>query len=277
MLINSDSQLRTYIPNTLATCSGEATLFDRLQPFLQSAESWLAQYITGSTLLVELQAAPADDQTRDLCCQVISSHAFHEAVPSLDLVLTPSGFGIVSNGNLSPASSDRIQRLLSSLIQRRDHCIDQLLKLLPETCADWLTTEQAGYFGSTIFPRLSVCDFVGKHLNQWDEYHPLRRQLVAIEQELANSYISLPLYSRLRDHALRRTITNEELNVVTQLRSIETDLLLGRPLNYHLLIALVNHIRTNPDTFPEWQNSPTAALFSQRSFQNTPKSAGYWW
>lgn len=38
-----------------------------------------------------------------------------DIVPSLDLVLTPNGFGIVSNQNVAPASRDRVARLIASL------------------------------------------------------------------------------------------------------------------------------------------------------------------
>lgn len=42
---------------------------------------------------------------------MICSFAFEEAIPQLDLVLTPTGFGIVSNQNVAPASADRVKAL----------------------------------------------------------------------------------------------------------------------------------------------------------------------
>ena len=52
------------------------------------------------------------------------------AVPSLDLVLTPNGFGIVSNQNVAPASRERVSRLIASLETSRDNAIEQLVTYL---------------------------------------------------------------------------------------------------------------------------------------------------
>lgn len=45
----------------------------------------------------------------------ICSLAFWDAIPQLDLVLTPTGFGVVSNQNVAPASADRVKALRSQL------------------------------------------------------------------------------------------------------------------------------------------------------------------
>ena len=114
MLITSDTDLRQYIPNTLVTVSGEQTLFDKLQVELQLSEAWLAR-----TFGV-VESTPT-------ACKVLATDAFLRAVPSLDLVLTPNGFGVVSNNTIAPASKDRVDRLLTSLENSRDFAIDQLL------------------------------------------------------------------------------------------------------------------------------------------------------
>ncbi len=49
------------------------------------------------------------------CLQYIIAKAYFDSVPQLDLVLTPTGFGVVSNQNLAPASSDRVLRLQAVL------------------------------------------------------------------------------------------------------------------------------------------------------------------
>ena len=106
MLIINDEQLRQFLPNVLATCDGEVSLFDKLQFHLNNAEQWLAENVTGRDFISTVAGAQADDATRALLCQTIAAHAFHVALPSLDLVLTPTGFGIVSNGNIAPASAE---------------------------------------------------------------------------------------------------------------------------------------------------------------------------
>ena len=141
MLINNDEQLRQFLPNVLATCEGEVSLFDKLQFHLNNAEQWLAENVTGRDFISTVAGAQADDATRALLCQTIAAHAFHVALPSLDLVLTPTGFGIVSNGNIAPASAERVARLSESLLLLRDTLIDQLLSHLCQN-ASWRETPQ---------------------------------------------------------------------------------------------------------------------------------------
>ena len=67
-----------------------------------------------------------------LASQIVVSDAVRCAVPSLDIVLTPNGFGIDSNTNVAPTSKERIERLMASLLDMRDKTVEQLLNQLPQ-------------------------------------------------------------------------------------------------------------------------------------------------
>lgn len=252
-------------------------------------------------------------QLKTLASRAIVSDAFVHAIPSLDLVLTPNGFGIVSNQNVAPASSERVERLIQSLITNRDLAIDALLRLLLQS-ADWRATTQAKYFLATLFPTLSsLCSQLSTTpstkttqttqttkttLSLWDKYTSLHSPLILIEQELADKYISPELYARLRntqttitpqtttttaqstnvtDANQQHIVTNTQpQTLITSLRSIELALLQGNPLPYRQLTAIVNNIRLHPADFPEWHNSSLAQLYAEPAFQNTKSSRGYW-
>lgn len=275
MLINNDEQLRLYVPNVLATCDGEVSLFDKLQFHLNNAERWLAENVAALEFFETVPGANGDDAQRSLACQIVVAHAFHAALPSLDLVLTPSGFGIVSNGNIAPASAERVARLSESLLLLRDTLTNDLLLLLCQN-AQWRESNQGKYFAATLFPSIELSRLAGHTSDLWEHYRSLRQQVLSIEYELATKYISEALYARFRQHALQQTLSATELPIVVNLRNIEIELLTGKPLNYILITSLVNDIRSNPEDFPEWQSSPTAQLFCRPSFQNQQNSHGYW-
>ena len=259
MIIETDSQLRQYIPNALVTVSGEQTLYDKLQVKLQLSEAWFARTfgVVGASTTA---------------CKVLATDAFLRAVPSLDLVLTPNGFGIVSNNTIVPASRDRVDRLIVSLEQNRDFALDQLLHQLLQI-EDWRTTAQGRYFLQTLFqtPFSIPADLRKQHA--LDYFQQSHAQIVLIEQELADKFISEPVYQRLRSD-----IDNPDFaNIIVPLQAIELQLLTGKPLPYKQLIALVDYIRTHEDIFPEWQTSSTAELYKPNSFQNKKSAAGYWW
>ena len=88
--------------------------------------------------------------------KIVADHAFLNAIPSLDLVLTPNGFGIVSNTNVVPASKERIERLVGSLETERDANLEQLLLRLASR-NDWQQSSQGKYFAATLFPFLGLC------------------------------------------------------------------------------------------------------------------------
>lgn len=276
MLIQNDLTLRKFLPNALATCEGEATLYDKLDFYLAGAERWLADNVTGTDLLVTISAKAETEPIRLLCAQIVACHAMYSAVPSLDLVLTPNGFGIVNNGNIVPASADRVKSLRDTLIANRDEYLQQLLLLLSKD-SSWRESEQGKVFGSTLFPTLELCKLMGKTTELWRNYRPLRQQLVLIEDELAEKYISEEIYKRFREHAQSGAMTAKELPLVEILRAIELELLSGKALDYPRIISVVERLRSNPTDFPEWRDSATAMLFCRPAFHNEKSSSGYWW
>ncbi|MBQ7237811.1 MAG: hypothetical protein IJS20_03380 [Bacteroidales bacterium] len=44
----------------------------------------------------------------------------------------------------------------------------------------------------------------------------------------------------------------------------------------HNLLHIVDIIKNNPEEFPEWHASPTAALFAPTNFENKKADKGYW-
>ncbi|MCQ2345729.1 MAG: hypothetical protein MJZ82_03060 [Paludibacteraceae bacterium] len=275
MLIQTDQELRSYLPNVFATCDGEVSLFDKLNFFLSNSERWLAAYFVGDTHLATISSS-SGSPLRSLCCQIVVADAFHGALPSLDLVLTPNGFGIVSNNNVAPASADRVNRLGDALIANRDQLLTSLLLSLAEDNA-WRESEQGQYFAATLWPDLHLATMCGYTSEKWEHYRTLRNALITIERELAEKYISDVLYSRFRQHFLSRSMTVQEKPIIDTLRSLEVELLQGKPLNYSLLMSLVQQIRSDTTHFAEWQTSATAQLYQLPQFENKKKSTAFWW
>ena len=95
MLIQNDTELRKYLPNALTTVEGETPLYDKISPYLSKAQAWLAKHFTGTDILTAIETAEPADPLRELCAHIVAVDAFRRAIPSLDLILTPNGFGIV--------------------------------------------------------------------------------------------------------------------------------------------------------------------------------------
>ncbi len=274
-LIISEEILRKYIPNAFTTVKGEVALFDKLAPQLQIAEDWVITNLTSASVLDHIAGLSDDNNTRTLTSQLIVAIALINAIPSLDLVLTPNGFGVVSNQNVAPASKERLERLIASLKIVRDDCILALLKVLPSQ-SDWLATAQAEFFGATLFPATSIVQDVGAVCaSKWAKYLELRSQIIDLEASLADEWFSPELMSALRSENLRSTLTGERKIVVTQIKAQIIGYLRNGSFNSRRLADIINFIRQRETEFPEWHSSEVARLFSPPIFRNKKESKGY--
>lgn len=277
ILITTDTELRTYVPNALATVAGEMSLFDKIRADLELSEQWLTIRFVEASLIEKIVSEEGYHEAAYMCRRAVVADALLRSVPSLDLVLTPNGFGIVNNQNVVPASKDRVDRLLANLELVRDRSLQQLLHLLPKVATtDWLLTEAGQYFAATLFPNLDLPALLGHTDKLWERYQQYQAQLKLIEAELADKFISPELYERLRHRFIEGSCDIVELDLSNRLRAIELALLKGKPLDVPALHSIVTYIRNNPADFPEWAASDTATHYTDQSFHNKKQSGGYW-
>lgn len=271
-LITSDEQLRMLIPHVFATVEGEPTLFETLYPFLETAENWAINTFISEEVFPQLTEAEVAPLTK-----LVAYHGYMSAVPSLDLVLTPNGFGIVSNTNVVPASKERIERLLASLESERDGNIEQLIIRLSSR-ADWRQTQQGKYFASTLFPFLGMCRRLAIREHIWDSYQKLHERLIKIESVLAETYFSHEQMTVFRNHVITqlRNAKPLEEQVIRTLQSLEMMLVSEMQVHSQSFYDLVNIIREHEEVFPAWHSSPMVELYKPKVFENKKKSSAYW-
>ena len=286
-LITSDQQLRRLIPHVLATVEGEATLLEKLAPFLETSEEWAKQNFVHDDLFETIAAMPEAAETasdsaaiealRKPLEKVIASHAFMNAIPSLDLVLTPNGFGIVSNQNIAPASKERVERLRASLEAERDRNLENMVLRLASR-NDWQQSSQGKYFAATMFPFLGLCRRLAIREHIWDEYQHLHDRLIKIENVLADTYFSQEQMTVFRQHVINqmRDCKPIEEHVIRSLQSLEMLLVSDMQCHPQSFYDLVNIIREHEEIFPAWHSSATAQLYSPAVYRNKKESSGYW-
>ena len=273
-LINNDDILRHYLPNVFATVKGEVSLFDKVKVDVDLAENWVIETFVSTKTFNTICGYTADNPIRIITAKLVASEALRRAIPSLDLVLTPNGFGVVSNQNIAPASKERVDRLIGSLADYRDECIANLLPALVGA-SQWLTSSQASFFGETLFPDLAITEQVKGSGSKWEQYLALRPKILDIEASLAEEFFSPELVARLRKEVLRRTHTADLARVINAIRGQVVDLLNGGSIRMRDMIDVVNHIRCFPDLFPEWHASETAKLYAPPIFKNKKEARGY--
>ena len=275
-LINNDTDLRRYIPNQVVAVKGEASLFDKIAYWLDTAEQWIFATFCPASVVDAILADNPHSPIRNPLAAIAAHRALADAIPSLDLVQTVNGFAVVSNQNLAPASRDRVDRLIAAHRSQRDTAISALIPLLAAV-TQWRDTPQCDYFRSTLFPTQAHIRPLASGTATWERYEELHPGIVAAEDRLAAEYISPELMQRLRDEALGLSQPSTLISRLCEtLRSHIADLVNDSPLRDTALRDIVDYIRRHPDTFPEWHRSDTARLFSPPVFRNSKESPGYW-
>lgn len=274
-LITTDAQLRSHLPNIIASVKGEMPFIERLALFLDLAEDWVKTTFTSESTFNTIYGYTDSNNIKILCSRLVVADALRRAIPSLDIVLTPNGFAVVNTSNLAPASKPRVDRLVGSMLSHRDDCI---AALLPELvgASKWLTSSQANFFGATLFPDLSIVDSVGGATgSKWDCYLELRPQVIDLETSLAEEWLSPELMSALRSETLRGDLNEKRHEIVRQVKAQVVGYLRGGSFNSRRLADIVNYIRLNAESFEEWHKSETAKLFAPPVFRNERKGSGY--
>ena len=278
-LITSDEQLRKFLPNAFATAQGEPPFYDKVLPWLDTAERWLFTQFIGDQFADVLLSLDENEPTRLVATCVVAHEAMLRAVPSLDLVLTPNGFGIVSNQNVAPASRERISRLIASLETSRDNAIEQLVTYLFRW-AEWYDSPVRHWFTSTLFPNIDLANLCGFTEHRWANYLGLRSKAIDIEREIANNFVSPEQLAVFHDEVFSVNVdfsltTAQHTTVLQRLRSIIVKMLQGEPTPVQSLRDIVDFMRKNESQFAEFRHSETYRLYEPPIFENKKKACGY--
>ena len=285
LLIPNNNMLLQFVPNVLKSVQGETLLFDKIAPHLEVAEAWLTTTFLSEAVLTELLSVSenANNKLLHYARMAVVAEAMLHAVPQLDLVLTPNGFGVVSNTNIAPASKERVERLLLSLEKMRDDTLSILLPLLANTGA-WATSDPCLYFEQTLYPWLDLPRKLGSTEHAWQRYQELHSKLIAIEERLAHDFFSCELQNVLRKANLHNDWENTASaphyrSAWQHIFAIVLFMLREEEANppFASCIEVVNSLRNAPDgIFKEWKLSDTAALFENHGYKNDKRKGGYW-
>lgn len=274
-IITTDEQLRSHLPNIIASVKGETPLIERLSLFLALAEDWVRTTFTSESTFNTICGYTESNPIRIATARLVVADALRRAIPSLDIILTPNGFGVINTSNIAPASKPRVDRLVGSMLSHRDDCIAALLPALVGA-SKWLASEQASFFGATLFPDLAIVDSVGGASgSRWEKYLELRSQVIDLEASLAEEWLSPELMSALRAENLRSELTEKRSVIVRQVQAQIVGYLKAGSFSSRRLADIVNYIRLNERDFKEWHSSETAKLFAPPVFRNDKKASGY--
>ena len=261
-IITDNEQLLAYIPNVVTEVEGEASLFTKLTPYLTVTENWLYRKVCKPV------AIHTSEEAENLARCIVAAEAFRMAIPSLNVILTANGFGIVSNNTVAPASKDRTDSLQATLVELRDNAIEQLVLLV-----DGRSTQFAG----TVFRGFDAQRMQGHTARLFDMFTEQRSAIFRLQATLAEEVLS----EEVRNQMVEQTYHDEtELDpgydvLFAYVPGIILKQLKGDPCGDEIR-KVVSYIRTHPEYFPHWADSHAAKHWQDYTYKNDKKRGGFW-
>lgn len=221
MILKTLEQFQKAIPTAVAIEN-----FSDVEPYIRSAELWIKNQVLGATLynLVETEVEEPSSELVELvemCRSVIGNHAFWDAIPFLDLVLTNNGFAVISANNKVPASKERVDRLRENCLVRRDSEVELLIAFLedhPDYHDEWK--------GSPAYSVMTDCLIrTATELQQYGNWEGTRRDFLKLRPKLIQETMNRmePVFStayiaELIEKQRDNDVTNGDLKVIVLLK-----------------------------------------------------------
>lgn len=258
----------------LSSTNATSEVFDMITQELQDAECNLSMYVLGDDVYRAL--GTYNEKVVKECEKFVCLFAFKNAMPSLDLVLTPTGFGVVSNQNTVPASSDRVAKLATSIANSLDYCEENIYVLLrgDKVWSESLIAKRV--FSTTMWHSriLRVHGYPGANLTLLRT----KNVVIATAEEQIKKSISPEFFEEL--------CTSLRLNTQTELQELPTILIQkaicclidANQLGYTLQItSLLKFLDNNISEFETYKNSSAFEANHFIPYENEKEDSCFFW
>ncbi len=220
----------------------------------------------------DLDLEALDETGGDMALQAMAYRyvcmlAMWNAIPQLDLTLSGTGFGVVSNQNLAPASRERVAALREAMRKGWEDALDGLLELLRGD-ARWCDTAMAKqYFSHLVWhaEQLRHMGVAEPHRTDLRQMQPLLSRAEMRVQQL----IGPEQYFELCDAVRRRTETSAQLMAIGLCVGLIAALAAGSMADCELAkMALLRGLESDLDSFPAYRDSRAYEANHYRPYEN---------
>lgn len=240
--------------------SSHMEVFDSVEPYIESAAMRVERDILGG---IEI----TDDGTLKLLKAYISLEAFLAVFRQLDLVLTPTGFGVVANQTTSPASKARVDSLEAQLLLQDARTRGALLLSLTQT-EGWGRTMAARQTIQTIFYDIHLLELYSRTQIDFATWQAAQTPVMEMDITLRRK-ISAAQMEELLDHLRNNTLTGTEQTAVALIREIFALYIGKSPMVREHVRNLINYLEGNPTDFKTYIDSDAYKLNHHEQYENT--------
>lgn len=252
-----------------------AEIYESMSAYLQNAEQWAQTCLLGKALYEQVDTLP-EEVVRQLEL-IVSLRAFTEAIPFLDLILTPTGFGIVSNEHIAPASKDRVDRLVKRAVNVLDDAIDTLILQLQESAREaWAQDAVYNTLTASLF---WTAEDLRRYAGKPSAHRSLLMELspaISKAEQFICEYISRDYFSQLIEGKRSGQLSGDDKLILPVLYKVVGLLLNGEGSTAEKeLRYLVTLMEQYGEKFPAYLNSEEYKLRKTPGYENKKRHSVY--
>lgn len=267
---------RQVLEDAVATAASKNNdIFEMLSPFIEEFAEYIKDNILGD---VGYKAIDSDEELLKLTQRVICRYAFANNISSLDLVLTATGFGIVSTQDTAPASQARVQELKTQVFRQYLKSKGVLIEYLRKKVEGWGDTMQAEDVIRNVFYNYNLmANFCSQKKPTMDDWLNAQSSINGADLILRKE-ISDEEMDELLDNIRHDKISTNEQRVIYDCRVFTAELIKENTTGAHSKMArmtikrIVEIMERHLEDFSAYKNSETYTARHFEDYENSKDS-----
>lgn len=268
MIVKTTSEMKRHLLSF--NLKLDEAMESRFSSFLARAQEWVTDKIIGDQLETALEPGAnigqndPHEKLRGLVGRVISELAYLNSVGESDLQRSEAGFVVQNNDKMSPASLQRVERLIQSLNERINSDCDSLVNYLlknsvpdeenPSPYEDWRDTPQFEFLTDAFIPTMGVMrqNTSSVPVQRWTEFYDLQPKMnIALRTSVAR-YVSIEQIDALLSDYRTDELQDIQRKVLRWLRMAVLAEVTNANNATHFAIEARNYMLQHESSFPEF-------------------------
>lgn len=259
---------KTFEQVVLSATSSTAHVFDMLQPHLDVVVQNLNSELFGTFDYASV------DEIEAIAIRLVCLRTYYEQIPHLDLVLTPTGFGVVSNENVVPASPERVKALRQQVKDAYDDAYDEAVWAMLGT--DWVKTVSGQIHVNSLFITAKDLRTYAGMPNAHRSNLLERLVQIAEAEEYIRRTISAEFFEVLLGMIRSNKINDVHFLLVSELKVAIGAWLSGSKNVFRMKVAnVINRMENHIDDYPDYKNSEAYKVKHFEHYRNAKDDTTY--
>ncbi len=246
--------------------ANNTSVYDRLQgEFERSYDRVIADIISANFVSV----VDSNEILKSAVVRFVCLDAFLNAARSLDLVLTATGFGVVSTQGTAPASRARVDALIQEIAFAR-LCTQDVIILGLIRVNGWGATEQAKRQIPCLFfrPTMLRDTTLPSNAESWEKARAIALTADSyLREEIGDEYMD-ELLTKLRSNSLE----NQDIIIYDKCNRFTANFISGYErgglVDKRILMQIVDQLESYADTYSTYKSSKVYAKRHSEGFTN---------